>query len=84
MFEMTNYPFSVDSNVDFNKIVPFKLIGRRPGYEGELVRFRFGGYEELIYPNADRCNVFMLIEINPVFAIYQHQPIMRVIDYIVV
>jgi vacuolar protein sorting-associated protein 13A/C len=81
---MTNYPFSIDSNKDYEKVVPFKLIGRRPGYDGGLVRFRFSGYEELIFPNADRVNVYLLIEIAPIFAIYQHQPIMRTIDYIIV
>jgi hypothetical protein len=72
LYDMTNYPHSVDSNKDFNKVLPFKLIGRRPGFPTDevLVRFRFAGYDELIFPNADRVNVYLMIDVTPIFAIY--------------
>lgn len=68
---MTNYPHSVDSNKEYNKVIPFKLIGRRPNTEKDtLVKFRFAGYDEIIFPNADRVNVYLMIDIAPLFAIY--------------
>ena len=49
---------------------PYKLIGRRNGFDGELIKFSFGGYDEMVLVNSDRCNVFLFIDINPIFAIY--------------
>ncbi|CAD8061213.1 unnamed protein product [Paramecium primaurelia] len=83
LYDMTNYPFTIDSNQEFHLIQPQKLVGKRDVYDDWAVRFRFSGYDEIIIANQERINAFLLIEINPVFAIYQHQPLMRQIDYII-
>ncbi|CAD8067129.1 unnamed protein product [Paramecium primaurelia] len=83
LYDMTNYPFTINSNLEFHLIQPQKLIGKRDFYDEWVIRFRFSGYDEIIIANQERVNTFLLIEINPIFAIYQHQPLMRQIDYII-
>ncbi|CAK86161.1 unnamed protein product (macronuclear) [Paramecium tetraurelia] len=83
LYDMTNYPFTINSNREFDQIKPYKLIGKRDIYDDWAIRFRFSGYDEIIIANQERVNTFLLIEINPIFACYQNQPLMRQIDYIV-
>lgn len=48
---MTNYPFTIDSNLEYNLIKPQKLVGKRDVYDEWAVRFRFSGYDEIIIAN---------------------------------
>jgi vacuolar protein sorting-associated protein 13A/C len=60
------------------------LVGRREGYVGKIVRLKIGIYDEMVMINKEKVNIYVFVEVNPVFVIYQHQPIMRLIDYIIV
>jgi hypothetical protein len=69
--------------VDWKKVNPYELIGRRPDHVGgNLVRFRLAGYDEMVLVSTNRTNMFVGLDINPIFITYQHQPIMRIIDYV--
>jgi hypothetical protein len=64
---MTNYPHSVDSNLQYKKVAPFQIAGRRPGTDKnkKLIRFCFGLHEEIQLVSLDRTNVFINIELEP-------------------
>ena len=70
LYDMTNYPHTIDSNLEFKKINPIKLIGKRDQYNIDILRFRFGGHDENILVSNDRTNLFLYAEVNPIFAIY--------------
>jgi len=71
IYETTNYPHSVDSNYKHNKVIPNQLISKRGEYDEEMLRIRFGGHDEFILANKDRTVIFLLLEFNPVMAMYQ-------------
>ena len=46
------------------------------------MRFRWAAYDNLILVSKNRNDILLSVELSPTFITYQHQPIMRIIDYI--
>ncbi|KAL4492372.1 hypothetical protein ABPG72_005507 [Tetrahymena utriculariae] len=86
IYDITNYPKTIDSNLYFDQIKPTPLLGRKIGAENSKKnngRFRFASYQDQNIYNKERVNSFLQLDLNEVYAVYQQQPIMRMINYIV-
>lgn len=86
--DITNYPKTIDSNLHYDEVTPTPLIGRREdrpkaGAATTTGRFRFSTFEDISIYNKDRVTSFLFIELSEIYALYQQQPSMRLINYII-
>ncbi len=84
LFDMSNYPKSLDSNVHYKNLGPMsKLLGRNPSSQSKknLLDFKYAGYDNDFMINKEKITSFLQLDFESIFIVYQQQPIMRIIDY---
>ena len=84
LFDMTNYPDTLDSNIEHEKVKPYELFGAAEGSEGGLMDLMFVKYD-VKHPKADLKNniySFVEIKIRGIKINYLQQPILRILDYL--
>jgi len=82
LHDLTNYPYSIDSNLQYEKIDPYELVGTDQK-DKNLLELSFISYDEK-NPKADLKNrIFSYVDIklSSIKINYVQQPVLRLIDY---
>ena len=83
LFDTTNYPYTIDSNLEYEKVRPYEMIG--VGEESKnLLEVGFVSYDPR-NPEVDKENKIYSkvdVKISSIRINYLQQPILRLIDYL--
>lgn len=80
LFDTTNYPNTIDSNLEYDKIVPYEMIGTKNKTE-RLMTIKFKSID-LSKVGEDKISSFVNIEIKSIQLNVMQQPLLRLIDYL--
>lgn len=80
-YEMTNYPNTQNSNIEYEDIRPYRIIRRAAGNTADILKFSWSSYDQRTFANRERVDSFLCLEASPVEYHYFQQVTFRMIDY---
>ena len=83
VLDTTNYPFTVDSNIEWEKIVPYEILG--VGSSGEsLLDLTFNQYDpsSSLSDRENRIFSYAKVNLSRIRVNYLQQPVLRIIDFL--
>ena len=80
LFDMTNYPKTLNSDIRYLEIRPSELLGLGTN-EGSVLKMKIKNYDQDHSDVKDSITTIVDLQVSPVRLNYHQQPIMRIIDY---
>ena len=79
---MSNYPYAIDGNTQFEILRPKQLFGKVEVENKSLINIQVFRYDKGHPLIKNRRNLLITIEINQMILNYIQLPVLRIIDFI--
>lgn len=66
IYEMTNYPQTENSNIEYEYIKPYKIVSRVADNKSKILKFRWSSYDQKHLPNKERVDSFLYLHASPI------------------